>query len=232
MNRLFSLAAIFCLSLFFSCTDVERDNPYDPGGNNYIGDGWLLSSSSVERSSSSSVERSSSSAAVTVSCDINSYRTTVIGTQIWMAENLNCNATNSKCYNNDNTNCNKYGRLYNWATAMTVCNNGWRLPSRAEWDILVEAVGGPAVAGLHLKATSGWGSNGNGADTYGFTALPGANCGSTMDCSGIGNFGLWWSSTENTTSNAWDLTMGFNGNGTNWNNGNKSVFRSVRCVKD
>jgi hypothetical protein len=101
------------------------------------------------------------------------YKTVVIGTQNWMAENLNYNVSGSHCYDNLESNCNKYGRLYDWATAKTVCPAGWHLPSGTEWATLINYVGGSNIAGKKLKATSGWNNGGNGQNTYGFSALPG-----------------------------------------------------------
>lgn len=58
--------------------------------------------------------------------DLKTYRTIVIGSQTWMAENLNYSDTinypgmkrRNGCYNDNLNNCVKYGRLYTWAAAM------------------------------------------------------------------------------------------------------------------
>jgi uncharacterized protein (TIGR02145 family) len=94
-----------------------------------------------------------------------------LGGKKWMKKNLNVERADSWCYDNDASNCAKYGRLYTWEAAMTACPSGWHLPSSAEWDALVNAVGSPA--GTKRKAKSGWNYDGNGTDTYGFSALPG-----------------------------------------------------------
>ena len=150
--------------------------------------------------------------AFTDSRDGKTYKKIVIGTQTWMGENLNYDAEGSKCYNNSADSCAKYGRLYNWATAMGgassssanpsgvrgVCPTGWHLPSDAEWTALVNYVGGETTAGKKLKATSGWNNNGNGTDEYGFSALPGGN-----DFNSDGSQGYWWSATEIGIEKAW-----------------------------
>ncbi|MDR1811621.1 MAG: tetratricopeptide repeat protein, partial [Candidatus Fibromonas sp.] len=128
------------------------------------------------------------------------YKTIKIGSQTWMAENLNYAANGSKCYDNKPENCKKYGRLYDWATAKKVCPSGWHLPSKSEYEVLDKAVGGEEVAGKKLKAKSGWdsyqGKSGNGTDDFGFSALPGG-CGySNGSFDNVGYYGYWWSAGE------------------------------------
>ena len=175
------------------------------------------------------------------------YKTAKIGTQTWLAENLNYEAEGSVCYENNPANCAKYGRLYNWSTAMKVCPKGWHLPSNAEWDKLFRFVDGDTssvspynskTAGKHLKAKSGWnenndGKNGNGTDKYGFSALPGGYGGLGDYFQLVGDFGFWWSASEGEGSNtAYLCGMTFFNEDAGWANYNKSRLFSVRCVQD
>ncbi|MCL1957605.1 MAG: fibrobacter succinogenes major paralogous domain-containing protein [Fibromonadales bacterium] len=143
--------------------------------------------------------------------DNKEYKTIKIGNQTWMAENLNYEAEGSKCYDNNKSNCQKYGRLYMWETAKMVCPNGWHLPSNAEWDVLYHYVDGTRsgtespyrseTAGKYLMADSGWKEGGNGTNAYGFAALPGGYSVLVRDdekdvFENAGSQGNWWTSTE------------------------------------
>jgi uncharacterized protein (TIGR02145 family) len=153
------------------------------------------------------------------------YKTVKIGEQVWMAENLNYEAEGSKCYDNSESNCKKYGRLYNWNTAMKACPLGWHLPSKAEW----EALGDNAK---NLKSKSGWNSNGNGQDTYGFAALPGGNGNSSGNFYNVGNYGYWWSSREYGSSFAYYSSMRYYYEDALWDYNLKTYLCSVRCAQD
>ncbi|MDR2694074.1 MAG: fibrobacter succinogenes major paralogous domain-containing protein, partial [Chitinispirillales bacterium] len=110
----------------------------------------------------------------TDSRDGKTYNTVKIGKQTWMAENLNYGTSSgSWCYNDRDSYCKKYGRLYEWETAKKTCPSGWHLPSRQEWEALVTYAGGYEAAGKRLKSTIGWNDSGSGTDDYGFSALPG-----------------------------------------------------------
>jgi len=128
------------------------------------------------------------------------YRTVIIGNQTWMAENLNYKFGNSWCYENNESNCDTYGRLYDWNTATKVCPSGWHLPTRQEWYDLINAVGGQKTAGNALKAKSSW-KKGNGADNYGFSALSGGRTtggSQKVKFENLNKLGSWWTATEST----------------------------------
>ena len=105
------------------------------------------------------------------------YKTVVIGNQTWMAENMNLAIGGSSCYDGAQANCNNYGRLYTRGAALSVCPEGWRLPSKEDWEELknVVDIGSDSIPGEKLRTTSGWNNNGNGTDYYGFSVLAGGH---------------------------------------------------------
>jgi len=163
--------------------------------------------------------------------DNKTYRIVKIGNQIWMAENLNYNASGSKCYDNRESNCQKYGRLYNWETAKSACPGGWHLPSKAEWEALTASVGGESTAGKFLKAKSGWNYNGNGEDKFGFSALPGG-AGFFTGFKLVSDFGYWWTASGYNSDKPYYQSMNYEIKGVNWAFTAKGDLYSVRCLQD
>jgi len=163
--------------------------------------------------------------------DGKTYKTVKLDNQTWMAENLNYEIEGSKCYKNDPANCEKYGRLYYWKTALKACPNGWHLPSDEEWQTLVNLVGGESKAGNVLKSSINWDGDDNGTDALGFSALPGGG-GVDSGFSFAGNRGYWWSASELNSDFA-DSRVCVGTEFTRWSYGNKrTVLHSVRCLQD
>jgi uncharacterized protein (TIGR02145 family) len=164
--------------------------------------------------------------------DGKSYNTVKIGEYTWMAENLNLDTDGSECYENLDSNCDTYGRLYYWYTADTVCPSGWHLPSIEEWSDLIENMGGQDIAGNRLKALSGWEEAGDGSDVCGFSALPGGifvPAGYKYEA----YTGIWWSSTKTTEYGAADFWIYNSQSQVQQNNGDlDSQADAVRCIKD
>lgn len=190
------------------------------------------------------------------------YHTVLIGTQCWFRENLNIgtringsqNQTNNGitekyCYNNDETNCSIYGGLYQWDEMMQyvtiagvqgICPTGWHIPEDAEWTTLTTYLGGKSVAGGMMKTTgtiqSGtglWNSpNTVATNESGFSAVPAGYRSTDGSFDVLGDDGLWWGSTEGSTSYAWYWFVYYsNGNVSSYYDNQYYGF-SVRCLRD
>ena len=208
-----------------------------------FGDTIILSSDSESSSSvtpkSSDSETSVSSSSLkpdepaegsfTDSRDGKTYKTVKIGDQVWMAENLNFETDSSYCYNDSAEYCAKYGRLYEWSAAMDACPSGWHLPDTAEWRMLLAAVGGDSIAGMKLKSTSGWNSDGNGTDDFGFTVLPAGGWGSKNF---VGEAAVFWTSEwyEGYDDYAYGIRL-YTDTIVRKGYSNKYIGSSVRCLK-
>ena len=163
-------------------------------------EGWIAANESAEYGdcgtvvvSDDPVSTCGEDGTFTDSRDGRVYKCVEIGAQVWMAENLDfgeivrstanqvkASAAHAQkyCYNNDSTNCAKYGGLYQWHTAMGLCAGyvsmdassridaphrgicpaGWHVPTQDEWETLIEFVQSPDSnnAGRMLKSKEGW----------------------------------------------------------------------------
>lgn len=168
--------------------------------------------------------------------DGKSYDIVQIGSQTWMAENLNYEAEGSACPEGDDRKCSKYGRLYTWEVAQKVCPEGWRLPDRADFEQLIASAGGMDFAGEKIKSTSGWFKKGNGSDEFSFNALPaGYRLGGSESApgkfDGIGGYAHLWTASETPDGLAHYLFLDFSTKAAKLSAFGKDEARSVRCVR-
>ena len=194
--------------------------------------------------------------AIQDSRDSQIYQYKTIGTQVWMTENLAYlpsvvgpgTGSNSTAYyyvyGYDGTdvatakatsNYTTYGVLYNWPAAQSACPSGWHLPSDAEWTTFTDDLGGASVAGGKLKeaGTAHWNSPNIGAtNESGFTALPGGYRLSSGTFYDIGVNGIWWSSTEYSTSSAWRRGLSYSLSIVGRLSNGRENGLSVRCLRD
>ncbi len=188
--------------------------------------------------------------------DGKSYKTVKIGEQVWMAQNL-CfgEGSENKRYGEDNVARDadhneitlsdakirsygrKYGLLYTWDNAISACPEGWHLPTKEEWDELLNYAGGVPAACQCLKAKSGWEESGCGTDEFGFSALPGGFGHWDDGFFDIGISGNWWTASTVTDNEdiypdeayAYVMHIGYK---ISWESDYKQDLCSVRCVKD
>jgi len=170
------------------------------------------------------------------------YGYTKINTQIWMAENLNYDTKSdgSNCYRDSVSYCDKYGRLYQWHTADTVCPKGWHLPSADDWNILLSFFSNCSGnrncnnTGNKLKYNGNWEeATSESTNDYNFSALPGGGYYSdrkVYDC--VGLVGVWWSSEQYNSEKAYTWAMRSIDDDVSGSYTSKSDFFSIRCVKD
>ncbi|MCP4704678.1 MAG: hypothetical protein GY865_08720 [candidate division Zixibacteria bacterium] len=192
--------------------------------------------------------------------DGNVYITAKIGDQTWMLQNLKVTnyrngdpipnvtddgawgglSTGAYCeYDNDINNVSTYGRLYNWHAvddSRNIAPEGWHVPTDAEWQTLVDYLGGVSVAGGKMKetGTTHWDSPNTGAtNESGFSGLPGGyRYGTTGPFYYVGRTTLFWSSTEYFGLYAWYRTLDYSYSDIGRSNLFKNYGFSVRCVKD
>jgi uncharacterized protein (TIGR02145 family) len=165
------------------------------------------------------------------------YNLVEIGSQCWMSRNMNYSTEGSWCYGNSNANCEKYGRLYNFQTAKTVCPSGFALPSDSDFKILERELGMTqedanktgwrgGEEGSKLKNKTGW----DGNNESGFSALPAGAREDNGSYGGVARGTSFWTSTEDSTS-SWGRQLYSGFPGINRNILPQEGAVSVRCIK-
>ena len=155
----------------------------------------------------------------------NSYPTVNIGSQQWMAKNLTTEKYNDGTlianvqneldwsstkngawcnYENNSANGSNYGKLYNGFAVQTqkLCPTGWHIPSKIEWDTLLNYLGGIEIAGSKLKAVSSLfeaGTNTDATNTSNFSGLPGGMRNVDGSFYNASRIGYYWSTTQTGT---------------------------------
>lgn len=158
-----------------------------------------------------------------------------IGGTVWMSENLNFDAPSGCwCYNNDPSNCEVYGKLYDWETAVKACPVGWHLPGESEVLALMNKLGGGDVAGgkMKEKGIAHWTRpNSKATNSSGFTALPaGSYLNGKFEL--LGYMATWWLADEKSKTSAKCFTVCCEAGDLFIITNKKQAALSVRCVKD
>ncbi|MCB2222412.1 MAG: hypothetical protein KQI35_18655 [Bacteroidetes bacterium] len=184
------------------------------------------------------------------------YSTVQIGSQCWMAENLNRGyyipssnniyndgIVQKYCYGDNMLNCEEYGGIYPWDEIMNwviieeaqgICPDGWHIPSDSDWIVLIDYLGGASVAGDKLKepGTTHWTSPNTGTNESGFTALPGGYLATSGYFQTIGSYGYFWTSTEYNSEQSIRYHLYNNSSSIVSANRDKLSGYSVRCIQD
>jgi uncharacterized protein (TIGR02145 family) len=205
----------------------------------------------------SSCKKDDDDGVVCKDADGNVYKTVKIGTQVWMAENLkvtqlndgspmtnktvdgdwqNLTAPGYCYYNNDITNKTGYGALYNFYAVKSdkLAPTGWHIPSEAEWQVLINFLGGEAVAGGKLKEKGfvHWKDpNTDATNNYGFSAVGGGHRHPSIGFFALNETGFYWT-TDIDGNYAICREINYDdANCVNWTTSLNQGF-SVRCIKD
>ena len=224
-----------------------------------LADGWGMyvrclegnakpsSSSSVVSSSSTPASKSSwqflnpalSYGQMTDSRDGQVYKTIVVDTLTWMAENLNYETDDSFCYNDSAKYCATYGRLYKWSVAMNACPEGWHLATYDDAYTLT----GPNLqcytkSADELRSMEGWipvnGDDTRGLDAYGFSASPGGRREASGQYVALGTEAGYWFMIEAADNTIYDWVMEIHQDSrdSKLNREYEARAHSVRCVKN
>jgi len=126
------------------------------------------------------------------------YKTVQIGDQLWMAENLRYKIDGSFCFENLKAYCDTFGYLYTYKAATKACPAGWHLPSKPEFMMLINYLGGLEKAGPALVK----------GGSSGFDALYGGDFTSDNDFFyGVGRNVSFWSTTIANAEDAFTMEL-------------------------
>ena len=190
--------------------------------------------------------------------DGNVYHTVTVGTQVWMVENLKTTKYNdgteiplvtgtsewmnihtpAYCwYDNDDSNKNPYGALYNWYAVNTgkLAPDGWHVPTQAEWLTLMEFIGGEEADAGKVKeeGTAHWNSPNTGAtNETGLTLLPGGRRFKTGVFDLKGSQGFYYAFEEGNSGDGRGYVFFYNISNFGVMVDLKTIGFSVRCIKD
>jgi len=181
------------------------------------------------------------------------YNTVIIGTQTWFKENLDIgtmiqsttsgfeqtdNSIIEKyCYDNDLSNCEVYGGLYEWTEAMQyvttegtqgICPSGWHIPTYTEYQTINSYVNNQAVKLIDESQTmSGYVPT----NETGFSALfAGYRYNYNGSFYDLSHRTFFWSSTNG--SSAYFIHLYYNQSYVTFGNDRKYYGFSIRCLKD
>jgi uncharacterized protein (TIGR02145 family) len=193
--------------------------------------------------------------------DGNVYGKVIIGTQVWLTENLKTTKYSNGdiigttipaeleifyedtpkyqwSYEGNEDYVDIYGRLYTWYAVTdprNICPAGWHVPSDSDWLVLEYYLGGYEIAGGKLKetGTTHWITPNYGAtNESGFTALPNGWRNIDLMFVNFAKFGGWWSSTEYTSEYAFCNYVSYKSTIVTEEIDNKKSGIAVRCLMD
>lgn len=151
----------------------------------------------------------------------------------WTTENLAIEVNESFCYDDSETNCRRYGRLYTWEAARRACRllgPGWRLPTDDDWRKLARAYGGVREDSTDEGKTAYERLLGDAATT--FHALLGGNRSRDGHYERLEAHGFYWTDSE---AEGGAIFYNFGKGGLALNRqlgGEKNMAASVRCISE
>jgi uncharacterized protein (TIGR02145 family) len=152
----------------------------------------------------------------------------------WSTRNLNVDIDGSYCYDDAESNCRRYGRLYTWEAAQRACRSlggQWRLPTDDQWRQLAKAYGGvssesPDAGHAAYEALILGGRSGFAA------VLGGGRSPDGREYARLEAHGFYWTASENGTPTAPFYNFGRGGAALHrQSDGEKARAFSVRCVR-